>query len=248
MCDVHSTPRVLVLSRLTFWATVTVEDEQFQHLLDAISTSKKDLQAKFTDKLAKLQKEVMAGQGEFLSRSHRENIQKRSYQFRRKGNEEQFKFNALVDNHLGAAKKELGKLEPRNEEENNIVARSKAHLDEGIKEIAVQQKQIRIADRSDLGWAVIEACMDNELTSDSDDDRKLYKANHEAQQTVKRKRADSATTEAKRRAVTVSMEPPGRLINQGTRAPAVVRPRMGGPATDAVSGGKLPQAQTIVSF
>ena len=62
MCDVQSTPCVLVLSRLTFWATVTMDDDKFQCLLDAISTSKEDLQDKFTDKLVKLQKEVMAGQ------------------------------------------------------------------------------------------------------------------------------------------------------------------------------------------
>ena len=185
MCDIYSTLHVLELSRLTFWATVTMEDKQFQHLLDAISTSKKDLQAEFTDKLAKLQKEVTAGQ-ESSSQEIVEKIQKCSYQFRRKGNEEQFNFNASVDEHLGAAKKELGKLEPRTEEENNIVARSKAHLDEGMKEIAIRQKHIRIADRSDLGWAVVEAYMDNELVLGSVNERKLYKANREAQQTEER--------------------------------------------------------------
>ena len=228
MCDVHSTPRVLVLSRLTFRATVTMEEEQFQRLLDPISASKKDLQAEFTDKLAKLQKEVTAGQ-ESSSQEVVEKIQKRSYQFRRKGNEEQFKFNASVDEHLGAAKKELSKLEPQTEDENNTIARSKAHLDEGMKKIAVRQKHIKIADRSDLGWAVVEAHMDDELASHSDDERRLYKANREAQQAVKRKKADSAATAAKRRAATASVEPPGRLGNQGTRPPAVVRPRMVGP-------------------
>ena len=187
-----------------------------------------DLQTEFSDKLAKLQKEVTARQGS-SSQEVVEKIQKRSFQFCRKGNEEQFKFNALVDEHLGAAKKELGKLELRTKEEQKIVARSKAHFDKGRKEIAVRQKHIRIADRSDLGWAVVEANMDDELVSDSDDERKLYKANREAQQTVKRKRANSAATAAKRRAASASVEPPGRLGNQGNRAPAVVRPRMVGP-------------------
>ena len=88
----------------------------------------------------------------------------------------------------------------------------------------VRQKHIRIADCSDLRCAVVEAYMDNELVLDSDDERKLYKANHKVQQTVKRKRADSATTAAKRRASTKSVEPQRRLGNQGTRAPTVVRP------------------------
>ena len=227
MCDVHFTPRDLVLSRLTFRATVAMEEEQFQRLLDAISACKKDLQAEFTDKLVKLQKKVTARQ-ESSSQGVVEKIQNRSYQFRRKGNEEQFKFNASVDKHLGAAK-ELSKLEPQTEEENNTIAHSKAHLDEGMKKIAVRQKHIKIADRSDLGWAVVEAYMDDELVLDSDDERRLYKANREAQQTVKRKKANSAATASKRRAATASVEPPERLGNQGTRAPAVARPRMVGP-------------------
>ena len=44
--------------------------------------------------------------------------------------------------------------------------------------------------------------MDDEFASDSDDERKLFKASREAQQTVKRKRAESAAAaEAKRRDV-----------------------------------------------
>ena len=105
----------------------------------------------------------------------------------------------------------------------------KAHLEEGRKEVAVRQKHIRIADRSDSGWAVVEANMDDELASDSDDERKLYKANREAQQTVKWKIANSAATAAKRRAASASVEPPGRLSNQGNKAPAVVRPWIVGP-------------------
>ena len=49
---------------------------------------------------------------------------------------------------------------------------------------------------------VVEVYMDDELASDSDDERKLFKASREAQQTVKRKRAESAAAvAAKRRAV-----------------------------------------------
>ena len=44
--------------------------------------------------------------------------------------------------------------------------------------------------------------MDNELASGSDGERKLFKASREAQQVVKRKRAElAAVAEAKRRAV-----------------------------------------------
>ena len=190
---------------------------------------RKTLQTEFSTKITKFQQEVTAGQ-ESSSKEVVQKIQRRAYQFRRKGNEEQFKFNSAVEEHFDAAKKELGKLEPRGEAEKKIVEHMKAHLDEGTKTIAVRQKHIKIADRSDLGWAVVEAYMDDELASDSDDERRLYKANREAQQSIKRKRSESAAAAAKRRA-TANPEPPppaqGRL-SQGTR-PLVSRPRIIGP-------------------
>ena len=54
------------------------------------------------------------------------------------------------------------------------------------------QKHISTIDQSDLGWVMVEAYMDDELASDSDDERKLFKASQEAQQTVKRNWAESA--------------------------------------------------------
>ena len=157
-------------------------------------------------------------------------IEKRSYQFCRKGNEKQFRFNASVEEHIDSAKKELRKLTPTEEGQKAIAQRTAQHLDEGTKVLVVRQKHIRITDRSDLGWAVVEAYMDDELASDSDDERKLFKASREAQQVVKRKRAKStAAAVAKRRAVS-SGEPqpqPGltQRFNQGFR-PAATRPRM----------------------
>ena len=130
----------------------------------------------------------------------------------------------------------MGKLAPIDEGQKGIVQRTAQHLNEGTKVLAVQQKHIRIADRLDLGWAVVQAYMDDELASDSDDERKLFKASQEAQQTVKRKRAESAAAAAtKRRAVPshASGEPqtqagPSQRFNHGFR-PATARPRMVGP-------------------
>ena len=75
--------------------------------------------------------------------------------------------------------------------------------------------------------------MDNELASDSDDERKLFKASWEAQQVVKRKQAKSAAvTAAKRRAVPTgesqSQAGPSQRFNQGFR-PATARLKMVGP-------------------
>ena len=75
--------------------------------------------------------------------------------------------------------------------------------------------------------------MDDELASDSDDERKLFKASRAAQKTVKRKRAESAAVAAaKRKAVLIGELQPqagtSQRFSQGFR-PATARPRMVGP-------------------
>ena len=42
--------------------------------------------------------------------------------------------------------------------------------------IACQQKIIKVADRSDYGWAVVKAYDNDELASDSEDEKRLFKA------------------------------------------------------------------------
>lgn len=162
-------------------------------------------------KLEKLQKEVTSGQ-ENTSREVVKKIEKHTYQFHRKGNKEQFRFNASVEEHMKAAK-ELWKLTTTNEGQKAKVHRTAQHLDKGTKTIAVQRKHIRIVDRSDLGWA--EAYMDHELTSDLDK-RNLFKASCEAQQTAKRKRAKSTVAvKVKRRAI-LSGEPQSQESVKGS--------------------------------
>ena len=134
---------------------------------------------------------------------------------------------------MGAAMKELGKLTPADEGQKAIVQCTTQHLNEGTKALAVRQKHIRIADRSDLGWAVVEVYTDDEFASNSDDERKLFKASREAQQMVKRKRVESAAVAAaKRKAI-----PSGELQPQAGTShsfsqgfwPTTARPRMVGP-------------------
>ena len=64
-----------------------MDAEKFQQIMDAIQPSKQEMQAELSSKLEKLQKEVTAGQESALQEVVQK-IEKRSYQFRRKGNEE----------------------------------------------------------------------------------------------------------------------------------------------------------------
>lgn len=115
-------------------------------------------------------------------------LNKRTYQFKKKGNEAQYSFNTTIEEHIDAARKELGKLDPTEEQDKAIVKKVGDYLGEDMKAIKVRQKHIKIADRSELGWAVVAAYEEDELASDSDDEKWIYRAEREAERLAKRKR------------------------------------------------------------
>ena len=53
--------------------------------------------------------------------------------------------------------------------------------------VACRQNHIKIVDRSDLGWQVVAAYESNDLASDSDDKKRLFRAEKEAKRRSKRK-------------------------------------------------------------
>ena len=167
-----------------------MDEAKFQQLMEAIQTTQKDLKTDFSAQISKLKKEVTAGQ-ESLSQEVVKKLNKRAYQFQRIGNEAQYAFNLSIEEHIESAQKEVAKLTPANEQEKAIVTKAKNCLDEGIKAIEIRQKHIKIADRSDLGWAVVAAYEDDELASNSDDEKRIYKAEREAERLSKRKQAAS---------------------------------------------------------
>lgn len=150
----------------------------------------------------------------------------------------------MVEEHIGAVKKELTKLEPTEEQEVAIVKKPTKHLSEGMKAIDVRQKHIKIADHSELGWAVVAAYEEEELASDSDDEKRIYKAEREAEQIAKRKRPGEANTSRKRSAsgstdaVPVPSGPRGAQNSQGSRPPAG-RPRLVRPCYRCAKWGHL---------
>ena len=53
-------------------------------------------------------------------------------------------------------------------------------LDEGIKSLKKRQKHIKVADRSDFGWSMVEHYNSHPLADDLDDEKCLEKAEREA--------------------------------------------------------------------
>ena len=196
--------------------------EEIRQVLSAIDA----LDKKFSSSISKLQQEVTAGQ-EATSQEVVKRINKRSYQFQKKGNEAQFMFNATVEEHIESAKRELTKVLPSSGGDQKLaITKVVAELEEGTKAIAVRQKHIRIADRSELGWGVVAAYENDELAEDSDDEKRLFKAEKEAERKQQKKRRKlNPSLGPRRRGPEV---PAGRGGGQGNRSPPI-RPRLVGP-------------------
>ena len=89
--------------------------------------------------------------------------------FKKKGHEKQFRFNEEVREKVAIASDCLGATPP-------AVERAKESLKEGEDLIVSRQKAIRIADRSEYGWATVEEYEEDELAANSDDEKRLFRA------------------------------------------------------------------------
>ena len=77
------------------------------------------------------------------------------HKFKKKANEEQFKFNQKLSETLDSAKSAA---------ENSQLEKVKNDLEEGEKLISERQKYILLADNSDYGWAMFVEYKKNSLS------------------------------------------------------------------------------------
>ena len=129
-----------------------------------------DAQAATQRQLAELQQQVTLLQETSTKLVVQKIEQERGYTFRKKGHEKQWRFNKVVDSHIDNALDEL-KL-PRSTDENtaNIMDNIQEQLIKGREEIADHQK-IKMADRSEYSWGIVEAYERDELEDDSVDEK-----------------------------------------------------------------------------
>ena len=174
---------------------------------------------------------MTAGQ-EAASQEVIKRIDKQSYQFQKKGNEAQFVFNTTVEEHVETARTELSKVMPAVTEEQQLtIKKAVAELDKGAKAIATGQKHIRIADCSELGWSVVTAYESDELADNSNDAKRLFKAEKEAERRLqKRKRKQNPAMGARKQVAEASgPEVPARRGGGTGGRPPSTRPRLIGP-------------------
>nr|XP_054749610.1 uncharacterized protein LOC129255079 [Lytechinus pictus] len=108
-----------------------------------------------------------------------EDMSKDQYKFRKRGNEEQYKVNVKVTRKLKEADAIL--------KDDDITGKAEAQLkiSEGIQILEHRQKLIKIADSSDGGWNTVDEYEKNSLAADSDDEKRLIRAESRAQRKKK---------------------------------------------------------------
>ena len=142
-----------------------------------------------------------------------------SYKFRKRGNEEQFKHNHKVFVKLREAEAEI---EGDNLNQTNI-NNAKRKITEGMDFVKNRQKLIKLADSSDAGWRVVDEYVANPLAEDSDDERKIYKAQTRADNKIKKeklkRRTDHKTPSSSFKKNTTVENPIPVNVSSGTLKP-----------------------------
>ncbi|XP_060597031.1 uncharacterized protein LOC132750954 [Ruditapes philippinarum] len=110
-----------------------------------------------------------------------------SEKFKRKSNEEQYKHNAKVMIKLEDAENGL---------QDKKLEECRANIAEAKEMMARRQKLIKLADSAELGWRVVQEYEANPLASDSDDEKRIFKA--EARASKKYKAEKSKKTKSAR--------------------------------------------------
>ena len=96
--------------------------------------------------------------------------------FKRKANEDHYRFNSKLSDVLTEVKSSCMSLQRDKVKES---------LDDGESLLAERQNHILLADKSEFGWMIIQEYKKNDLADDSDDEKKIIRAEARARSHAK---------------------------------------------------------------
>ena len=145
-------------------------DQQKNDILDAVSSFVNTKFGTFQTKIDETQQKITDAVEENLSSLD-------SYKFKKKRFERSYKFNKSIRTKNSQALSAVlsGKID-----------KARQLLSSGISELDHQQKLLKLADKSDYGWLVINEYEDNELASDEEDAKRIRKAEKSAASKVEK--------------------------------------------------------------
>ena len=132
-----------------------------------------DMADYFDQKFSSFRREMLDEQDHLAERIDKS--YKPEHEFKRKTNRFQYDHNSEMTDTLKKAKKHLQKQPPN-------IKKAISVLDQGIAHNNFRTKCVLIADRYEGGWATVEEYLQRDLASDSEDDRRLRKAEQSVRQ------------------------------------------------------------------
>ena len=158
-------------------------------LMDKLDNLISSKLANFETKISESQRQISDSQ---LNKIQENILCNDNYAFKRKSCEDQFKFNLKVVGKLKDAEARLAA-------EVKDIPKASKDISEGITLLNHRQKLIKLADSSDMGWKVVKEYEANPLASDSEDEKRINKAEVRAvkkhkQDQVKRTRKSTRRT------------------------------------------------------
>ena len=190
-------------------------------------------------KLREGQEAMRSAQEETSHKLARSSGRRDAYSFKRKGNENQFRFNQDVEDAFAEVSAGLKKVNPDQLNERGKLGLEKAMeaAEGGTSLIAHRQKLLKLADRSEWGWAVVEEYVEDDLAENSGDEKRMERAELAAGRKIARKRKADGLGRGRSygRDGNSVVQPMGRGQLQLPLAPPTARPRVAGAAGAAFS-------------
>ena len=146
--------------------------EQFVELL---AKSQETILERVDAKLPDIKRSISEDQEDCVRSVVKKFKEDHSVKWKKVGNKKQFNFNESVEAKFESAIPAL---------EKKKLDKAKKELEEGKKLLSERQKLIKLADRSECGWATVSAYVTDDLADTPDDERRISKAEKSAKKAL----------------------------------------------------------------